>query len=107
MYRTVDGVAILDPGNALNTEELGKVFQAAMSDETIQVISLDLRQVAFLDSAGMGYLVGLHKQAEGAGKKLYLFGLQEYIRKLVEITRLDRVLNIVAFENDVLAKATR
>jgi anti-sigma B factor antagonist len=62
---------------------------------------VDLRQVGFLDSSGLGALVRAltHSQKEGGQTKLLHAGPQ--VRKLLEMTKLDSVFEI----HDDLEKA--
>jgi anti-anti-sigma factor len=54
---------------------------------------LDLARVAFLDSSLVGTLVQLHKRAEASGCGLALCGLGLQARRVLGLTKLDRVLH--------------
>ena len=62
-------------------------------------IVLDLAKVEFLDSSGLGAVVGSMKQL-GRDRKLDLAGLTPTVDKVFRITRMDRVFQIY---NDVEA----
>jgi anti-sigma B factor antagonist len=49
-----------------------------------------------VDSAGLGTLVLLNKEARAAGGCLILAGLSEHIRDLLRLVRLDEVFAIAA-----------
>ncbi len=55
---------------------------------------VDLQNVAFLDSKGLGALLGALKIASAHNGKLFLCSLQESVRLLCEITKMDRVFTI-------------
>jgi anti-anti-sigma factor len=55
---------------------------------------VDLQNVAFLDSKGLGTLLGALKIASTHNGKLFLCSLQESVRLLCEITKMDRVFTI-------------
>jgi anti-sigma B factor antagonist len=55
-------------------------------------IVLDLDGVSFLDSTGLGVIVGLLKRARTLGGDLRLVCTQPGIRKVFEITALDRTM---------------
>jgi anti-sigma B factor antagonist len=57
-------------------------------------IAVDLEQVEFLDSTGLGVLIGGLKRAREAGGELALAGPREPVRKVLSITGLDRVFPI-------------
>lgn len=56
-------------------------------------IVLDLAQVAFLDSSGLGALVAAMKQA-GHGRRLELAGLTPMVEKVFRLTRMNTVFTI-------------
>ncbi|MCG6884191.1 MAG: STAS domain-containing protein [Silicimonas sp.] len=63
-------------------------------------VILDLSHVEFLDSSGLGAVVGSMKQL-GRARKLDLAGLTPTVEKVFRITRMDRVFRI--FENAEMA----
>ena len=57
-------------------------------------IIIDLTQVKFMDSAGLGVLVSGLKLCTKNGGDLVLVGLTENVRELFHITRLDTVFKM-------------
>ena len=58
-------------------------------------IVVDLRGVGFVDSSGLGVLVGaLKRLREAGGDDVVLLGVQEPVRKVFEITGLDRLFRL-------------
>jgi anti-sigma B factor antagonist len=51
-------------------------------------IVLDLGGVAFMDSSGLGTIVGLYASAKSAGVELQLINLTQQARRLLELTNL-------------------
>jgi anti-sigma B factor antagonist len=54
---------------------------------------LDLTPVAFIDSSGLGAVVGALKQM-GPGQSLELAGLSETVQKVFDLTRMSSVFTI-------------
>lgn len=67
---------------------------SALTDERPGTLLLDLSEVSFLDSVGIGFLVGLNRQAEGVGTQLRLRGLQPQVHRVLAATGLIGVLQI-------------
>jgi len=65
---------------------------------------VDLGSTDYLDSTAMGVLVGVLKKVAEKGGSVRLVRLRPRIRRLFEITRLDRVLPIFESEEDALAE---
>ncbi len=64
---------------------------------------VDLSQVAFLDSTGLGVLVKALKHSREAGGWLHLVITSDRIRKIFEITGLDASIPIFDTADDALA----
>ncbi|MEH7303700.1 anti-sigma factor antagonist [Neobacillus drentensis] len=59
-----------------------------------KVITVNLQDVTYLDSTGLGVFVGLFKQLKENGGELKLINLSERLRRLFQITGLSNVMNI-------------
>ena len=55
---------------------------------------IDLSGVNYIDSAGLAALIQAMQKVEGYGGKFLLSGLQETVRSIFEISRLDQVFQI-------------
>ena len=58
-------------------------------------IEVDLSQTTFVDSCGLGALVGLYKNAASRQGKLRLVNPQTSVQQILELTRLDGIFEIV------------
>jgi anti-sigma B factor antagonist len=57
-----------------------------------KTIVLDLTNVSYLDSSGLGALVGLYVSAKTANSQLKLINLNQHLKELFSITRLGQFL---------------
>jgi anti-sigma B factor antagonist len=57
-------------------------------------ITVNLQDVSYLDSTGLGVFVGLFKQLKEKGGGLKLIQLSDRLKRLFEITGLSNVMNI-------------
>jgi anti-sigma B factor antagonist len=67
-------------------------------------VILDLSAVTFIDSSGLGALVGALKQMP-TGKRLELAGLTRDVAKVFRLTRMDTVFIIHADTTHCLSRA--
>lgn len=58
----------------------------------VEDIVVDMAGVELLDATGLGMLVGTHRRAERAGRRLVLQNVPDRIDRLLLATRLHRVL---------------
>ncbi len=64
-------------------------------------LRIDLSQVPYMDSSGVGTLVYVKREIERAGRRIVLIGLQPRVRSVFEITHLDRFFTIVQHRDEV------
>ena len=71
-----------------------KAMQAGASH-----LTLNLDTVTYIDSSGLGTLIGAHKRLASSGGTLTVRCSQARILRLLSITGLDRVLTVVAHDD--------
>jgi anti-sigma B factor antagonist len=67
----------------------------AQTDDGPKTIVLDLSQVNFIDSSGLGAIVAAMKHM-GQDRKLILAGLNPNVDKVFRLTRMDSVFSLFA-----------
>jgi anti-sigma B factor antagonist len=85
-----------------NRQELKELVQAAL-DHGERKILLDFGRTGYIDSSGLGALVSIAKKVREAGGELRLAGLNEDLRSLFELTKLDTLFAIDATQDQALA----
>jgi anti-sigma B factor antagonist len=66
----------------------------AMIEKKPRRLVVDLSEVTYIDSAGLAALIEAMQKVEGYGGRFLLAGLQETVRSIFEISRLDQVFQI-------------
>src|SRR5205814_8459089 len=66
----------------------------AMIEKKPRLLVVDLSEVTYIDSAGLAALIEAMQKVEAYGGKFLLAGLQETVRSIFEISRLDQVFQI-------------
>jgi anti-sigma B factor antagonist len=64
-------------------------FQNAIRREDSTTVILDLTEVPYVDSAGLGSLVSTYVTGQKAGRRMILTGVNDRVLKLFEITRVE------------------
>jgi anti-sigma B factor antagonist len=63
-------------------------FQTAIRAETAPTLIMDFSEVPFIDSSGLGALVGAYVAAQKQNRKLALVGLNTQSKALLEMTKV-------------------
>lgn len=104
-----NGVLVLTLINKRLDAKLAVYFRKAV-DDLIKTghytIALNMTHVEFIDSSGLGALVGCLKLAGSKGK-FVLFGLQPTVVSMLKLTRMDRVFDLYAAEEQALQMLKR
>jgi anti-sigma B factor antagonist len=75
----------------------------AMIEKKPKRMVIDLSDVTYIDSAGLAALIQAMQKVEAYGGKFLLAGLQETVRSIFEISRLDQVFRIFPDTDTALA----
>lgn len=105
--RTVDGRTVVDVAGEIDVytaptlrEKLTTLVDAGSTD-----LVVDLTQVRFMDSTGLGLLVGVLKRVRGLDGRLQLVIDSERLMKVFRITALTQVFTIRETLDEALADA--
>lgn len=66
----------------------------AQIQQGVKHVRLDMSDVTYIDSSGLGVLVTIHKLTKEAAGQLVLAGVQGIVGELLRRTRLDKVFAI-------------
>ena len=103
--RTVDGIlAIACSGRIVLGEEssvLRDEVKKALQDGTKRIV-LNLGEVNYIDSSGLGTLVSLHTTAHNAGSTIKLANLTKCVGDLLQVTKLLTVFEVHPSEYEAL-----
>jgi anti-sigma B factor antagonist len=70
------------------------VSLAQMTQKKLKPVVVDLSRVTYIDSSGLAVLIEAMQTTEQYGGKFAVVGLQENVRSIFEIARLDQVFRI-------------
>ena len=94
-----DGQKVLQLKGPLNIHTIFE-FQNAVRAESSPVLIIDFSGVPFIDSAGLGALVGAHIASQKANRKLALAGMNTQVKALLEMTQVGKFFRTFATLQD-------
>jgi anti-sigma B factor antagonist len=108
--REVDGVAILDLSGRITLGEGSVTLRDAVKDvlaKGSKNILLNLKDVDYIDSSGLGELVSAYTTVKNQGGELKLLHLTAKVHDLLQITKLYTVFDIKDDEASAIGSFTR
>ena len=103
------GVAVIDVHgdvDAFADETINAAYAEAMSGGSTTIL-LNFDRVGYINSTGIGLIVGLLAQALKSHHRLLACGLSDHYREIFQITRLADFMNIFPDEATAIANAVK
>jgi anti-sigma B factor antagonist len=98
--RTMDGVLVIDCTGRIVFGEESAALRDKVKTALVQSprVVLNLGEVSYIDSGGLGTLVSLYTSARNAGGALKLARLTDRVGDLLQVTKLVSIFEV--FENE-------
>lgn len=100
------GVYVIEPSGILDSPK-GEQFRQLVDDALAtgkEIILIDLKDITFVDSSGLGALVSVLKKVRAAERRMYVCSVNDQVRMLFELTSMDRVFQIFKDKDDFQTK---
>jgi anti-sigma B factor antagonist len=89
------GSSPIEVGPHLDVRSVGAVrTELAAAQETMGDVILDMSRLEVIDAAGLGMLAAAHVRAERSGHHLILSNCSKELRRVLAVTRLNRILHV-------------
>lgn len=107
--REVDGVIVVSCNGRIVFGDEATALRDTLKkllDSSRQIL-LNLSGVSYIDSGGLGTLVGVYSSARGAGADIKLTGLGQKLRDVLQVTKLVTVFEVYDSEPQAIAAFSR
>src|SRR5258706_16410541 len=86
-----DGIRIVRLDGPLTLRGLAE-FQSIVRDAEEPITIVNLTKVPFMDSAGLGALIGVHTSCEKLGRKYAIVGASDRVRNLFGVAGIEKIV---------------
>lgn len=100
------GEYIVRMNGPLMLGNISEFQQKVRTDKSLSLI-LDLTQVPFIDSAGIGALVGVHVSRKKEGRWLALVGVNDRVRDALRTTNVEQFFAIFPTQQEAEAASAK
>jgi len=105
VIRKMEAATVLDVSGDIdlyNSPEIRKALLEALQDKSNTRVVVNLKEVRYVDSSGVASLVEGLKKARERNLRFILFGLSNAAREVLELSRLIKVFEVYATEEEAL-----
>ena len=60
-------------------------------------VAFDFGRVSFMDSSGIGLIMGRYKVVHALGGKIVIYGLSENVRRIIEMSGIDKLVTTAKY----------
>jgi anti-sigma B factor antagonist len=98
----VEGHGVLCLHGPLTIENILPFQNAIRREEGADTVILDLSEVPYIDSSGLGSLVSAYVSRQKVGRKVALTGVNERVYRLFEVTKTESLFLIFSTIDEAL-----
>ncbi|NET35135.1 MAG: STAS domain-containing protein [Cyanothece sp. SIO1E1] len=93
-----DNIRTLEPAGVLDGKQANELRSEVIDilKEGADIILIDLKNVTFMNSSGIGALVSTLKSVRAAKSQLLLCSLSDQVKTIFQLTKMDRVFQSLA-----------
>jgi len=77
-----------------SVDDIRKEIEKHISKTGVINVALDFSNVIFMDSSGIGFILGRYKTVRALGGRLILFGMSREIERIVKMSGIDKIAEI-------------
>lgn len=85
------------------TSDLKRRLDAELTDDSVRGVVIDLSDVPFMDSSGIGFLVSINTRMRSSGRSFFLCRLSRAVEKTLGLVQLLGFFEILKDENSLAA----
>ena len=87
---------------------LGNYFplQTMVRSDNADLLIIDVSDMPYIDSAGIGCLVGAHISRENSGRKLIVSGANERLLTSLKVTKVDQIFTLAPTLEQALSETS-
>ncbi|MDO4260985.1 MAG: STAS domain-containing protein [Eubacteriales bacterium] len=77
-----------------HTEEIRRQVDRIVREEPVTEVEFDFSETAFMDSAGIGMLIGRHQIMRAVGGRVTVSHMRSQIRRILELSGIQKYISL-------------
>ncbi|HZP64199.1 MAG TPA: STAS domain-containing protein [Terriglobales bacterium] len=103
---SLDGAGVLCLHGPLTIENVQPFQNALRREASAETVIVDLTEVPYIDSSGLGSLVSAYVSGHKSGRRIALTGVNERVFRLFEVTKTESLFLMFPTIDDALTALT-
>ncbi|CFX51424.1 Anti-sigma F factor antagonist [Syntrophomonas zehnderi OL-4] len=83
-------------------DKLRKELDKKLENEKIENLIINLGKVTFIDSSGLGVIIGRYKKVSSRKGKMYIVGANPSVEKILVFCGINKLVPIYGSEQDII-----
>lgn len=105
-YRIVRSILFVVPGREIDhfqAETIIRYTEGLLRQQCFRLLVFDLADTVFMDSAGVGMMIGLYREIRAWGGAVYIIRMQSGVRRVYRMAGLHKIIPCYEDEAQFLA----
>ncbi len=86
----------------VNAENVRCLIDEKLQEKQIGNLILNLGKVSFVDSSGLGVIIGHYKKVKEKNGNMYIVGAQPVVKKILTLSGINKLIPLFSNEREVL-----
>ena len=86
----------------LVTDNLRQAIDHKLGEQNVSNLILNLEKVTFIDSSGLGVIIGRYKKIAAKQGKMYIVGASPSIQKILTFSGINKLISLHKSEQDII-----
>ena len=86
----------------LVAEKLRREIDNRLDNREINTLVINLDQVTFIDSSGLGVIIGRYKRISAGDGKMYIVGARPAVEKILFFSGINKLISMFNSEQDII-----
>jgi stage II sporulation protein AA (anti-sigma F factor antagonist) len=86
----------------LITEKLRQEIDSRLEDKRVNNLIINLEKVTFIDSSGLGVIIGRYKKIASRKGRMYIVGASPSVEKILKFSGINKLIPIYKSEQDII-----
>lgn len=86
----------------LVTEKIRLAIDKKLEEHSISNLIVNLDKVTFIDSSGLGVIIGRYKKISAVNGRMYIVGASPSVQKILTFSGINKLVPICKSETDII-----